>query len=406
MNESAPVILFGEGSASVFLIQELLKRNEKILWIGGSAARLLPVMPSVKSPLAMTTLVEASTMLPAGTIPALQLESGVCHRVFRGKAFKPPVWNRLSDLSAREDALSEAHWSPEQAWISAREFAWKGVHPAVIEESLRAAFEQDSRITRVSHAPVVELEIFEKGGKIQLANGLISEFKQLFYCDEWAGLKAIPKLLTVFRHQVGGLKAGDRMSALQVVFQHTIPLKQEFRNGLVIPMNRDSGETFDRNVLGGFLSPDRSVWTVFLQPSECEDNHEIMKKLRKLKQALNRAFDSPEFLPEGKPDFMSTVEKEQVRFESGSLLAAGTIREETSNPDFILLNDSLGFSETLERIARLFQYECIDQEAYSGLSASGDGVMESEGLDLSGIEMPAHLMDPGTGAPEVASVQV
>jgi hypothetical protein len=276
----------------------------------------------------------------------------------------------------------------------------KDLHPAAIEDGLREALENDPRVTRIGNAPVVELEIFERGGKIQLANGLISDFKQLYYCDDLASLKTIPKLLTVFKHQLGALKSGDRMSALQVVFHHSTPLKQEIRAGLVVPLNRDAGETFDRNVLGGFITSDRSVWTVFLQPSECEDNHEIMKKLRKLKQALNRAFDSPEFLPEGKKEFMATVDREQVRFESGSLISGGTIRENTSNPDFILLNDSLGFSETLERIARHFQYEAVDLEAYSEAFVESD----SSALDLTGIELPAHLME--TPVQDVTAVQV
>ncbi len=389
MNESAPVILFGEGSASIFLLQELLKRNEKILWIAGSGARLLPVMPSVKSPLALATLMEGRSSLQddPGANPAI--EQGICHRVFRNKAFKLPVWKRLSDPVAREEAFLKETWAPEQSWVASHELAMKDLHPAQVEEGLRESLENDPRITRIGHAPVVELEILDRGGKIQLANGLISEFKQLYFCDDLASLKSIPKLLTVFKHQLGALKSGDRMSALQVVFHHSTPLKQEIRSGLVVPLNRDAGETFDRNVLGGFLSADRSVWTVFLQPSECEDNHEIMKKLRKLKQALNRAFDSPEFLPEGKKEFMATVDREQVRFESGSLLSGGTIRETTTNPDFILLNDALGFSETLERIARHFQYEAVDVDAYA------ESVMESEsaGLDLSGIELPAHLIE-------------
>ena len=389
MNESAPVILFGEGSASIFLLQELVKRNEKILWIAGSGARLLPVMPSVKSPLALATLIKGRSALQVdpGSDPAI--EQGMGHRVYRNKAFKLPVWKRLSNPAAREEAFLKETWAPEQAWVASHEWIMKDLHPAQVEEGLRESLENDSRVTRIGHAPIVELEIFERGGKIQLANGLISEFKQLYFCDDLTSLKSIPKLLTVFKHQLGALKSGDRMSALQVVFHHSTPLKQEIRSGLVVPLNRDAGETFDRNVLGGFITSDRSVWTVFLQPSECEDNHEIMKKLRKLKQALNRAFDSPEFLPEGKKEFMATVDREQVRFESGSLLSGGTIRENTTNPDFILLNDALGFSETLERIARHFQYEAVDVDAYA------ESVMESEstGLDLSGIELPAHLME-------------
>jgi len=86
MNESAPVILFGEGSASIFLLQELVKRNEKILWIAGSGARLLPVMPSVKSPLALATLIKgrSALLVDPGCDPAI--EQGLGHGVYRNKA--------------------------------------------------------------------------------------------------------------------------------------------------------------------------------------------------------------------------------------------------------------------------------------------------------------------------------
>jgi hypothetical protein len=390
MNEQAPVIVFGEGSASVFIIQELLKRNEKVFWMSGSGSRLLPVAPHVKSALAATTLIEAKATLAGQETSDLSLDPKAGHRVFRNKAFKPPVWKRYSDPSLRLQNFENETWTPEQAWLGTEEVSLCGLHPVTIEEDLRASYENDPRITRVGNIPIVEFEVGERGGKIQLANGLLTEFKQFFYCDELSGLKSLPKLLTVFKHQTGSVKASDRFSAIQVVFHHAQPLKQEFQSGLVIPMNRESGESFDRNVLGGFITPNRSVWTVFLEPAECEDNHEIMKKLRKLKQALNRAFDHPEYLPEGKSDFMATVEKEQVRFENGSLLPGADLREETRNPDFILLNDSLGFSVTLERIARLFQYECVDLEAYA--ASEVPGMNESE-LDLSGIELPPHLIE-------------
>jgi hypothetical protein len=389
MNTNAPVIVFGEGSASVFLLQELLKRNENIVWISGSGARLLPVMPSVKSEAAVAALLEAQAQLQADTLNP-SLEQGVCHRVFRNKGFKLPTWKKSSQLEVQKEAFKTNVWTPEQAFLGLQEFRLKGLHPTLLEEQMRASFENHPQITKVQSAPVLEFEVYEHGGKIQLANGLITEFKAFYFCDEMGELKAIPKLMTVFKHQMSSIKMGDRMSALQVVFHHSVPLKQMIDTGLVIPMNRDSGETFDRDVLGYFVEPTRSVWTVFLQSSECEENHEIMKKLRKLKQSLNRAFDSPEFLPEGKKEFMATVEKEQVRFEENYLITAGSIKESSSNPDFILLNDGFGFSASLERLAKHFGYSDLDLDLFTALETEPVSIEASE---IDGIEMPAHLTE-------------
>jgi len=179
----------------------------------------------------------------------------------------------------------------------------------------------------------------------------------------------MPKLATVLNYQVGKAKANTAVSALQVVFHHAETLVQSLETGLVIPMNRDSGESFDRDVLGYFIEPNRSVWTVFLQADEVEENHEIMKKLRKLKQSLNKAFDGPDFLPNGKKDFMSTVEKEQVRFESGFVVIEGEFKESANNSDFVLLNDSFGLTHALEQIAKRFDLQAMNFDVSTNDSA-------------------------------------
>jgi hypothetical protein len=114
MKPSAPVIVFGESSASVFLIHELLKLNETILWMNGSGSRLIPVMPYVKSELALATLVNAQNSLDAAPF-ARPLEKGTFHRVFRSKAFKFPVWKRATSLASQEESFSEMVWAPERA---------------------------------------------------------------------------------------------------------------------------------------------------------------------------------------------------------------------------------------------------------------------------------------------------
>ena len=357
--QQTPVLVFGEGSAAVFLIAQLLKHNESIIWVKDSGAQVWPVMPYVKSELALGALLDSRQALTSEVF-ASPIEKGTAHRVFRNKGFKMPAWKRSSNLETQQQAFEELVWTPEQAYLGVTELRIAGMSTMKIEQELRIALEINPMVKKVEMAPVVEFEVFEHGGKVQFSNGIITEFKQLFYCGLLSELKAIPKLATVLKHQMARALTKTAASALQVVFQHSEPLAQSLETGLVIPMNRDSGETFDRDVLGYFAEPTRSVWTVFLQSDEIEENHEIMKKLRKMKQSLNKAFDSPDFLPPGKKDFMSTVEKEQFRFEEGFLVTEGEYKQSTANADFVLLNDAFGLTYALEQIALRFEIPALE----------------------------------------------
>lgn len=378
---TAPVIVFGEGSAAVFLISQLVKRNESVVWVAGSGSKLLPVMPYVKSELALGALLSCQQVISEEVV-AQTVEKGTFHRVFRNKAFKLPSWKRTANLEQQKQALEEMVWAPEQAFVGVQEIRMGKLNPASVELQLRAAFEEHALVQKITNAPILELEVYEHGGKIQFANGFITEFKQFFYCDSLSELKGLPKLSTVFKHQLGNVKMADRVSAVQVVFHHSVALRQSVETGIVIPMNRDAGETFDRDAMGYFMEPNKSVWTVFMQMEEVEDNHEIMKKLRKMKQSLNKAFDSPEFLPEGHKEFMSTVEREQVRFEEGCLVTEGSFKKSTSNQDFVLLTDAFGTTAALEAVATHFGIEELAFEA----------VAVQESIDLiDDSEMAAHL---------------
>jgi len=351
MDTTAPIIVFGESSASVYLIHELTKQNESILWITGSGARLIPVTPYVKSEKALATLLSAQAS------PSVRsLEHGTFHRTFRNKSFQFPVWKRAASLEAQEEAFDEIMWDPEKVFLGVQEYRMSGLTPVQIENKLRVFFEDHPQVKKIqSNTPIVEFEVYEHGGKVQFSDGFITEFKQFYFCDSLNELRALPKLQAVFRLPLSAIKSGNQMNALQVVFHHGVSLEHSRDVCFVIPMNRDSGETFDRNILGYFLDERTSVWTVFLKPAECEDNHDIMKKLRKLKQTLTRAFDSP--------DLLSTVVKEQVRFEENCLTVNAKLNASVSNPDFVLIPDAFGLSHALEMIADRFEIEPVEFDA-------------------------------------------
>jgi hypothetical protein len=378
MSSKAPVIVFGDSSAAVFVISQLLKREEAIIWAKGSGARLTPVLPFLKSELALGALLDSSRVL-SEEVDENPVEKGTFHRVFRNKAFKMPAFKKSHDRAVQQQAFEQAVWAPEQLSLGVDEFRIRGLTPALAEERLRAQFETHPSVTLVPTAPVLELEIYEHGGEIQFAGGLKTAFSQFYFCDHVQELKQLPKLATVLKHQVGTIKASQRMSALQVIFLHKEDMPHPQDTGFVVPMNRDAGEEFDRDVLGYFLDSKRSIWTVFMKAEETEENHEIMKKLRKLKQSLNRAFGAE---TDGAIEFTKTVEKEQVRFESGFIVTEHEVKASELNTDFVFVSDAFGFTHALEVLARKFGIAPLEFDPAATLSS---------GLDLDSIEMPHHL---------------
>ena len=372
------MIVFGDSSIAVFLISQLLKREESIVWAKGSGARLMPVMPFLKSESALAAMLDSYSFL-SEEVFSHPVERGCFHRVFRNKAFKLPTFMRADNVEAQQQEFENSLWSPEQLSLGLNEFRVCGLTPALAEDALRAQFESHPEVTIVATAPVLELEIYEQGGEIQFASGLKTPFKQFYFCDSIQELKQFPKLATVMKHQVGTIKHHQRVSALQVVFTHQdeMPYPQDI--GFVIPLNRDAGDEFDRDVMGYFLDSKRSVWTVFLKADEVEENHEIMKKLRKMKQALNRAFASE---TGSATEFVKTVEKEQVRFESGFLALDHKSKPSEANADYVVMSDSFGFSHALEVLAERFSIPSLEFE----MNESENGM-----ADLDTIEVPHHL---------------
>lgn len=375
-----PVVVLGDSTVAVFLVAQLVRRGQTVVWSLGTGKRLVPVMPGLPTSLAMAAVVDsASELIPAAV--NVPYEQGCFHRVFKNKTFRLPDYAKTP--------LSET-WLPEQSVLGESEFRVRGYSLGVLDEQLRQQLEVHPLVFRVGALPVLELELADAGGSIQFAGGPRFDFQKLYFCDELAALKAMPKLAAALKHQAA-VKDSASFSALQVVFHHSEDMPIPTDTGFVIPMNRDAGETFDRSVSGYFLDPRRSVWTVWMQAEETEENHEIMKKLRKLKQTLNRAFALE---AEGASEFLKTIEREQVRFESGALLPMNQIKPSASNPDLVLMTESFGLNMALESLARHFGIEAL-----SMLTASD---LDSSSLDLSGIDLPrAHQHARGDDFSEV-----
>jgi len=98
----------------------------------------------------------------------------------------------------------------------------------------------------------------------------------------------------------------------------------------------------------------RSIWSVTLAEDECEDNHSIAKKLRRIKQSLDKMFTGTEWLPENVKSFMDTIVTEQVRFEEGMVFSKGDVMNEASHlpkmENVCFVTDAFGPSSSMLQV--------------------------------------------------------
>jgi hypothetical protein len=142
---------------------------------------------------------------------------------------------------------------------------------------------------------------------------------RVVYADRWSQLgrlSGLPKPLSFLRGR-------DSMGVLQVVFGHTKEMCPEVTEGFFATLTRDSGDTQDRQVFGHFYrGGSESVWTSVVSFEEGEDNHWVAKRLRKMKQTLEKMFSESEWAP---GSFAETIKNEQVRYEEGLLICGGDL---------------------------------------------------------------------------------
>jgi hypothetical protein len=120
------------------------------------------------------------------------------------------------------------------------------------------------------------------------------------------------------------VRGHDSAGVLQAVFDHAAPMGAGLLEGFYSVLHREAGEEFERHVWGHFASTGlQSFWTLCLTADEVEDNHQIAKKLRRLKAALDKMFTGTSWLPEGTAEFMATVSSEAVRFHEAVVFAGG-----------------------------------------------------------------------------------
>ena len=318
---SDSVVVIGNGWAALGAVGLLVTQGVEVRWITGSGSRLLAPL----SFLEWGPGVEAWGQLASRFgIDCPEAQPGFFLREFRNKAFREPMWLKPPTPEAKLEARNQTLWLPEQslAPLSQARFS---ITPVEMEVSIRKELLEHrfSNLKVVESVPVTGFQ-FGEGEQspsiVSLASGERIECSRIIYADRWSllyQLQGLPKPLLLLRKR-------EPMGVLQASFVHNQPIAVGVTESFFAPIARDAGDQIERHVWGCFTSDGmRSIWTVCLTAEEVEDNHAIAKKLRKLKNTLDKVFESSGMLPEEKGKFGSTLLEEQVRFEEESLFSEG-----------------------------------------------------------------------------------
>jgi hypothetical protein len=378
-NQRVDELVIGDGWAALAAVALLAQAGRKIVWLAGSGTRLLAPLPTLEPGQGPALLAELGRRLGVEVGPWTE---GMLLREFRNKSFRLPSWKEPRG-GDREECL----WAPEQRVVPEPEGRFE--HTLVnLEEKVRAQVAELKNVERGLGLEVSEFRAVDEWGDVGvvLASGQELRSKRVIFADRWNLLPSVgglPKPISILRGR-------EPMGALQARFQHSVPMGVDRREGFFGPLQRESGEEFQRSFFGHFLDDGtQSVWTLFMASEEGEDNHEITKRLRRLKQALDKMFTGESWLPAGKKDFLSTVAGEQVRFEEASIFSDGeTVNEPCSLPGLpgvVFLTDGCGVTAALRQVAALLGQELsltLDPPQTAEASAL-------EGLSIQTAQAPA-----------------
>jgi len=317
LDPSKSTAVIGDGWAAMGLAGLLGASGHDVLWITGTGARTLSPLPFVDATIGMDGWLGLLSKLD---IPSDEPRSGHFLREFRHKSFSRPAWHKSPTREDRKQVRDEYLWAPESRFVPEFEARFD-LSIGELEEKIREKIAALPNVKRLSGLPVSGFEFSDDAPAVILGSGEKLPCSRVFFADRWSsliGMEGLPK-----GHPLNRGRAP--MGVLQAIFTHSSAIaSSEMKEAFYGATHKDAGEEFTRSVWGYFFDEGRkSCWTIFLAEDESEDNHAIAKKLRRLKQSLDRMFTGTEWLPEGTKELMDTVADEQVRFEE-SFVFSGT----------------------------------------------------------------------------------
>lgn len=351
-------VVIGDGWTALASVGFLIQNQTPVVWIANTGARMFSALPTLDN----GPGVELWQRLARGFgIETGAPVSGSFLREFRNKAFREPSWIKAPTPETRVEVQKESLWAPELRLAP----LWEARFPeslTEIESKIRMLLTGDSEegapwralIRRIEEIPVGSFKI--EGDRIKsvvLGSGEEIACETVLYADRWDALpriQGLPKNLPFIRRR-------EPASALQAQFGHDQAIGAGVMEGFYSTLHKESGEEFERHLWGHFSTDGmKSYWTVCLTGDEVEDNHQIAKKLRRLKTGLDKMFTGSSWLPEGKAEFMTNVVGEAVRFHESVVFAEGERSDDpvlhSAAQGIQFMTDGYGPASALIQVAR------------------------------------------------------
>ena len=391
------VAVLGDGASALASVSAYAAAGWYVTWIAGGGARVLSPLPTLnqgEGALALCWLARK-----------LGIEVSIPHRgsflrEFRNKSFREPAWMKSGDITERAAEIKDGVWIPEARFMPLEEVRLGDKSLADIELELRARVLEMSNVVRYEGMPVEGLlqESESQRWSVRFGSGEKIQADRVIYADRWsklAGLEGLPKPVPFARGR-------NPSGLLQAVFRHNRPVGMAgMECGFIGALHKEAGEDTARNMLGYFFEGGRrSVWTTFFEQDEVEDNHLIGKKLRRMKQALEKLFVGPEWCGDGVESILATLESEHVAFEESTVCHSGQVPEKftvlSTLPGVLFLTDGYGptcaWSQAVDLIRRELgtwaeQEKFLEFEAELEVDASGETLAESSSEDSVGAEV-------------------
>jgi hypothetical protein len=344
------IAVIGEGWTALGAVADLLAKQQKVTWISGTGVAPFSPLPTIDSGKGSTFW--AKLFFSYGLIDEMPKE-GLLLREYRKSAFHSPDWQKGDNEEDRRALHREHLWEGERTLMPFEELIFE-TSIQDLEIALREKVFQSVLLKKSSAQRMTEIVTVESGDEpgivIHFGEGESIRVEKLIYADSLESANDIvgmPRFSAPFRGK-------KRQSLLQVVAKHSATLQDFAQSGFFGPTNRDAGEEVARLVFGGFFEGGtRSVWNMLIAEGEAEDNQMIAKKLRRMKQALDKMFSGPGILPEGKA-FTQTWSDESVRFLENAIFYGKTPADEVlhepkvfgSSGNILYLADGFGVSSS------------------------------------------------------------
>lgn len=301
-------LIIGDGGCALTTAAVLAKTDAQVTWVTAQGSRVLPPVTTLSNEAAQFL----SQICEDYGVEAGTFEPGQFVREFKNKSF-------------REPEFEAGAWGPEGVFLCAEEGTLSKdlFHiESELREKVLAEFEaHPQRLKRITGNPIQEIKSENSRAiSVVLGSGEELTFDHAVYADRWSALPAIQGL----PKPISFLKGRDSFGTIQATFQHNIALGEDLVETFYGAQTKEAGEEIYRNVLGYFTSTEnKSVWTTFLTHEEGEDNHMIAKRLRKMKQALNKMFEARLSALGIQKTFSDTIADETVHFNEAGVFGSG-----------------------------------------------------------------------------------